>query len=138
MTTYTDELRQVLAAQPMPVCAKLLESELLEADAATGHVRLQFSPQPAFGNHFGHIQAGFIVAMLDAPLSLAAYIKLGRWVPTIEIKTSYIAPAPIGINIAEGIVLRAGKNVVYTEAKLWTPEGKLLAHATATALSVER
>lgn len=122
----------------MPECAKLLEFDLLEAEADTGRVRLQFTPQQAFGNHFAHIQAGFVVAMLDCPLSLSAYIKLGRWVPTIEIKTSYIAPAPIGISIAEGTVLRAGQNVIFTEARLLTPTGKLLAHATATALAVER
>jgi acyl-coenzyme A thioesterase PaaI-like protein len=67
------------------------------------------------------------------PLSLAVFAHLGQWLPTIEIKTSFLAPARIGVCVAEGNLLRAGTRVVFTEAKLWSAD-KLVAHATATAL----
>jgi uncharacterized protein (TIGR00369 family) len=129
-----DALRSALAPENLPVCAALTPFEVVAADAEDGLVRVEFAPQPAFGNHFGDIQGGFIVAMLDAPLSLAAFLKTGEFLPTVEIKTSFLAPARIGRCAAEGRVLRAGRTLVFTEARLWSGDGTLAAHATATAV----
>lgn len=133
MASDLDALSSALTPANLPACFALAPFEVLSADAAEGLVRLEFAPQPAFGNHFGAIQGGFIVAMLDAPLSLAAYLKTGAFLPTVEIKTSFLAPAKIGRCVAEGRVLRAGRTLVFTEAKLWSSDGTLAAHATATA-----
>ena len=134
MASDLDSLRSTLTPERLPICAALTPFELLAADAADGLVRLEFAPQPAFGNHFGDIQGGFVVAMLDAPLSLAVFLKTGEWLPTVEIKTSFLAPARIGPCTAEAPVLRAGRTLVFTEARLWSGEGTLAAHATATAV----
>jgi uncharacterized protein (TIGR00369 family) len=131
-----DALRSALAPATMPVCAALTPFEVIAADVAEGLVRMEFAPQPAFGNHFGDIQGGFVVAMLDVPLSLAAYLVTGEFLPTAEIKTSFLAPARIGPCAAEGRVLRAGRTLVFTEAKLWSGGGTLAAHATATVVRV--
>jgi uncharacterized protein (TIGR00369 family) len=131
--TDLEALVASVAAHPLPVCAELTPFELVGADRAAGRVRLEFAPQPAFGNHFGDIQGGFVVAMLDAPLSIAALQATGRFCPTVEIKTTFLARAGIGVCAAEGRVLRAGRTLVFTEARLWSPDGKLAAHATATA-----
>lgn len=134
MTSDLDALRSALAPENLPVCAALTPFEVVAANAAEGFVRVEFAPQPAFGNHFGDIQGGFIVAMLDAPLSLAAFLETGEFLPTVEIKTSFLARARIGRCAAEGRVLRAGRTLVFTEAKLWSGDGTLAAHATATAV----
>jgi uncharacterized protein (TIGR00369 family) len=128
-----DALRSALTPENLPVCAALTPFEVTAADAADGFVRVEFGPQPAFGNHFGNIQGGFLVAMLDLPLSLAGFLKTGEFLPTVEIKTSFLAPARIGPCAAEGRVLRAGRTLVFAEAKLWSADGVLAAHATATA-----
>jgi uncharacterized protein (TIGR00369 family) len=133
VTSDLDALRAALAPENLPVCAALTPFEVLEAHAAEGLVRVEFAPQPAFGNHFGDIQGGFVVAMLDAPLALAVFLATGEFLPTVEIKTSFLAPARIGPCAAEGRVLRAGRSLVFTEAKLWSGDGTLAAHATATA-----
>ena len=129
----TDELRALLASQPQPVCAELTPFTILDAESESGFVKLAFAPQPAFRNHFGHIQGGFAVAMLDVVLSLAAFVKLHQWLPTVEIKCSFLAPAKLGTCIGEGRVLRAGRSMVFLEGKLWGADGELAAHATATA-----
>jgi uncharacterized protein (TIGR00369 family) len=116
-----------LRGLPKPVCADLTPFDVLEADSPRGMVRLQFAPQPLFGNHFGNIQGGFCVALIDALLSIAVYVKTRPFLPTIEIKTSFLTPAPIGECIGEGVVLRAGRSVVVAEAPatgpLSVPEG---------------
>ena len=128
-----ERLRGLLADQPTPRCAELTPFEILAANFADGSVRLQFAEQPAFGNHFGHIQGGFAVAMIDVLVSLAAYVKVQHWSPTVEIKASFLAPAKIGVCTGEGRVLHAGRSVIFLEGRLWSGDGQLAVHATATA-----
>jgi uncharacterized protein (TIGR00369 family) len=135
MSAFADEVRKLLAATNPPACVALTPYQLLDADAEQARARVEFAPQPAFGNHFGNIQGGFLVAMLEVPLTIAVFIKTRRFLPTIEIKTSFVSPAKIGVCIAEGVVVRAGSSVVFAEARLWSPDGKLAAHATATSLA---
>lgn len=126
-------LRELLASQPAPVCARLTPFEIMEADFARGFVRLEFAEQPAFRNHFGDIQGGFGVAMIDVLLSVAAYARLRQWLPTVEIKCSFLCPAKLGICVGEGLVMKAGKSLAFLEGRLWGADGQLALHATATA-----
>src|SRR5262245_5350459 len=102
MSQEAAQLRTLLDGQSKPASASATRFPVVEADLDAGFVRLEFEPQPAFKNHFGNIQGGFAVAMLDAVVSIAAYAKLRQWLPTIEIKTSFLEPIPIGPCIAEG------------------------------------
>ena len=129
-----DELRAHVADLPRPACAALTPFEVLEARNDPGHVRLRFEPQPAFENHFGNVQGGFSVAMLDVLLSIAVYLGSGRFLPTIELTTNFLAPVPIDQIEGEGTVLRAGASMVFAEASLYGPSGGLAVHATGTAL----
>src|SRR5262249_48758786 len=97
----TEEIHLLLADQPKPVCAELTPFTILEAESETGFVKVEFAPQPAFENHFGHIQGGFAVSMLDVVISLAAFVKVRQWIPTVEIKTSFVVPAQIATCIGE-------------------------------------
>jgi uncharacterized protein (TIGR00369 family) len=127
-----EEFRVELANQPQPECLKLTPFELIETDAEAGVVKVQFAAQPAFGNHFGHIQGGFAAAMLDVPISAAVFLKVRQWLPTLELKCSFLRPARIGACIGEGRVLRAGRHIVFVEGRLWGADGELAVHATAT------
>ena len=129
-----DELRALIAKIPKPVCADLTPFHIADADAAAGVVRLEFAEQPAFRNHFGHIQGGFAVAMMDVVLSLAAFAKTRQWLPTVEIKSTFLAPAKLGTCIGEGRVLKVGQSLAFVEGRLWGADGQLAVHATATAL----
>jgi acyl-coenzyme A thioesterase PaaI-like protein len=71
--------------------------------------------------------------MADVCISLAGFAKHRRWLPTVEIKCSFLAPLPVGPCLGEGRVLKSGRGTVFLEAKLWTPEVLLAFHATATA-----
>lgn len=132
MTQDTDELRRELEGQTAPQCARLTPFTLLEADRANGVVRVRFEPQPAFANHFGDVQGGFGVAMIDVCLSLAAFAATRRWCPTVELKTMFIARLPVGPCLGEGLVLRAGRSLAFVEGRLLTESGALALHATAT------
>ena len=129
-----EELRALLAGQSPPACAELTPFTIVDLSPASGLVVFRFDAQPAFRNHFGHVQGGFGVAMLDVCMSVAAFARFQRWLPTIEIKCSFVAPLPVAACIGEGRVLRAGKAVVFLEGSLRGPDDQILLHATATAL----
>jgi uncharacterized protein (TIGR00369 family) len=133
----TDEIRSLIASQTPPVCAALTPHQILEANSENGYVKIEFAPQPAFENHFGNIQGGLAVAMLDVVISIAAFVKSRQWIPTVEIKTSFVAPAKIGKVIGEGWVIRAGRSVTFVEGKLWNADNELAVHATATLMAVK-
>jgi uncharacterized protein (TIGR00369 family) len=133
MSTAAQELQGALSSQPTPDCAALTPFAVEEADFDVGRVVLRFAPQPAFKNHFGNVQGGFAVAMVDVLVSVAAYAKTKQWLPTVEIKSSFVAPMKLGECRGEGLVVKAGRQVAFLEAKLWGADGKLAVHATATA-----
>jgi uncharacterized protein (TIGR00369 family) len=126
------ELTALLASQPKPVCASLTPFEVERADLDAGAVMLTFAAQPAFSNHWGNIQGGFGVAMVDVLISVAAYAKLRQWCPTVEIKSTFLAPARVGACTGEARLLKVGKAVAFVEARLWGADGELAIHATAT------
>jgi uncharacterized protein (TIGR00369 family) len=127
------KLQELLASQPKPACASLTPFEIISADLEAGLVTLRFREQPAFSNHWGNIQGGFGVALIDVLISVAAYAKLGQWCPTVEMKSTFLAPARLGSCEGEAKVIKAGRSLVFLEARLWGPDGELAIHATATA-----
>ena len=131
--TGVEKLRELLAGQSMPACVGLTPFSIISADLEAGEVRLEFAAQPAFGNHFNHVQGGFGVAMADVCVSLAGFARHRQWLPTVEIKCSFLSPLPVGPCVGEGRVLKSGRGLVFLEAKLWAPDGVLAFHATATA-----
>jgi uncharacterized protein (TIGR00369 family) len=126
------ELSALLATQPRPVCANLTPFEVTDANFEAGSVALRFAEQPAFSNHWGNIQGGFGVALIDVLVSVAVYARLRQWCPTIEIKSSFVAPAKLGECRGEASVIKAGKALAFVEARLWGADGQLAIHATAT------
>jgi uncharacterized protein (TIGR00369 family) len=134
MSADVDELRRLLDGQPKPVCAALTPFTIVDVRLDIGFVKIEFSPQPAFRNHFGNIQGGFAVAMLDAVVSIATYALLRQWLPTIEIKSSFLEPIPIGPCIGEGRVLKVGRSLAFVEGRLLTSDHRPAVTATATAL----
>ena len=134
MSSDNEDLRAHVAGLDLPVCVELIPFDVLKARKDPGYVRLRFKPQPAFENHFGNVQGGFCVAMLDVLFSIAIYVETGRFLPTIELKTNFLAPVPIAAIEGEGTVIRAGSAIVFAEASLYNPSGERAVHTTGTAL----
>jgi len=134
----TSELQSLLDNQPQPDCAKLTPFVVEQANFETGHVKLRFAAQPAFKNHFGNVQGGFAVALIDALVSVSAFAKTRAWLPTVEIKSSFLAPIKLGECVGEASIIKAGKQLMFLEARLWGADGTLAVHATATTMGPQR
>lgn len=129
------DLRERYANRPHSPAAALLSPELLEIDGGRGFARLRFDGKPAFCNPMGMLQGGFQAAMLDEAMAIAAIatVDFGRFVPTLELKINFLRPAMPGPLTGEGIVVRSGRNIVFTEGRLLAADDTLLATASATA-----
>jgi uncharacterized protein (TIGR00369 family) len=124
----------------VPPTAAILGQEILEIDSAAGRVKMKFQPIDACRNPMGNVQGGIVVAMLDDAAAFAAIIKSGKriGIPTIELKTSFFAPAKAGVPLyAEGRCLKLGKRIAFMEADLFDEEGTLLARLTTSAIPIE-
>ncbi len=90
---------------------------------------------PAFDNSSGLIQGGILAAMLDNVMSRAVGQRLddGQIIQTLEMKTTFIGPAPIGPVIGEGQVVRQGRSIVFLEGRIFSEAGDLLVTSSSTA-----
>jgi uncharacterized protein (TIGR00369 family) len=123
-----------------PPTAEILGQEVLEIDAAAGRVKMKFQPIAACRNPMGNVQGGIVVAMLDDAAAFAAIAHSGKriGIPTIELKTSFFAPAKAGVPLfAEGRCLKLGKRIAFMEADLFDEAGTLLARLTTSAIPVD-
>ena len=124
----------------VPPTAAILGQEILEIDSEAGWVKMKFQPIDACRNPMGNVQGGIIVAMLDDAAAFAAIIKSGKriGIPTIELKTSFFAPAKAGVPLfAEGRCLKLGKRIAFMEADLYDEAGTHIARLTTSAIPID-
>jgi uncharacterized protein (TIGR00369 family) len=124
----------------LPPAVTTLGFELSSVDPERGEVEAFFTGRPEFTNLMGTIQGGFVSAMLDATASAAVLAQLpsDHFAPTIEMKTSFFRPAPVGRLLGRARVVHRGKSIAFIESSLYDEAGELLASATATVRIVRR
>ena len=117
-----------------PPCSDTLGMRLTAVDQDQKRIRMDFDVSPNFANPTGAIQGGFIAAMMDEAMSTCCIIasNVTMTAPTLEMKTSFLAPLPLGKCRARGQAVRVGRNVGFMEGTVWTGDGEIAAKATAT------
>lgn len=120
---------------PRPPCAELLGWKLIDADPATGTVRIAFEGRPTFCNPGGNIQGGFVAAMLDDTLGPTVLVRTdgASYCATIDLNVQFLAPARVGGFVGEGRLVQLGKTVAFLEGELRDANGLIVARATASA-----
>ncbi|HWB46789.1 MAG TPA: PaaI family thioesterase [Hyphomicrobiaceae bacterium] len=136
MPLTDEQIRAALADQSrQPPSARLLGFELLDFSVAEKWAEMAFTPRPEFANPAGAVQGGFVCAMLDDAMAIAAVISqgFGIIVPTLQLSISYVRPTPIERVIARGELVRIGSSTAQMQGSLRQADGTLLATATAAA-----
>ena len=82
----------------------------------------------------GVVHGGVTAALADTAAAFAAYtvVPEGVELATIELKINYLLPIPSGKVLAEGTVLRAGRNFIVVECDVRTQDEKTAAKALMT------
>jgi uncharacterized protein (TIGR00369 family) len=120
---------------PAPPAAETLGWKLLALDAKAGTIELAFEAKPAFCNPTGHIQGGFLAAMLDDTLGPALFAMTDgkRFGSTIDLHVHYLHGVKPGRVTTKGRVVKLGSRVAFMEGELFDADGRLAAKATASA-----
>lgn len=107
-----------------------------------GESTLRFSPAPAHCNSFGVTHGGAVMTFLDVIMATAARsVQPEMGVVTIEMKTSFMRPAPAGGSgplLGQGQLLHRTRSMAFTEGRVLDAQGNLCAHATGTFKYVPR
>ena len=123
-------------AKTRPPATETLGFSMLRVDQAKMEIEVAFEGRPAFTNPAGQIQGGFLCAMLDETMSVAGVIasNMTAFIPTLEMKTSFLRPAVPGRLICIGRVAKWGKAIAFLEGELYDDRRRLLAKASSTAM----
>jgi 1,4-dihydroxy-2-naphthoyl-CoA hydrolase len=83
---------------------------------------------------------GSLMAFADTLGAVATFANLapGLGTTTVESKTNFFAPAPVGSTVTgECLPLHRGRRTMVWQTRLTNPEGRLLAQVTQTQLVLE-
>lgn len=106
-----------------------LAMELLDHDATIGAVTIRVPWREAYERSAGSRQwhGGPIAALIDIAGDFALIAKLGRGVPTINLRIDYLRPAVDTGLTARARTLRAGKSVGVVDIEVVDDASRLIA-----------
>ena len=91
-------------------------------------------------NTAGNVQGGVLAAFADAVLggATSAHLPEDKYPALAEMKLSIFRPSPQGTKLTgRGYVVKAGRRVMFAEAEITGPDGKLIAKASGTEIPAE-
>jgi len=104
------------------------------AAAEPGRAVLRLDVRKRHKQIHGMVHGGVLAALADNAAGIAAYsvIPRGRHLVTVELKINFLEPVHEGKILAEGRVLRRGRNFVVAECEIRDEKGRLAAKALLT------
>lgn len=133
-----ERIAKVVAATPF---MKHLGMEFMEGREGYARLRLRFQKENTTAGDALH--GGAIASLIDTTGAMAAWT-------TAEIATPRYFGSTVGINVnylsavigedafAEGLVMKRGKEIIYSDVRVTSAEGKLLAQGTVVYRIIER
>ena len=121
--------------------SKHLGMELVEASEGRAKLVLRYKDENSTAAKALH--GGAISALIDTTGAMAAWTTAEIATPkyfgsTVGINVNYLSGA-IGEDVfAEGVILKRGKEIIYTDVRVTNAAGKLLAQGSVTYRIIER
>nr|WP_238934795.1 PaaI family thioesterase [Maricaulis parjimensis] len=112
----------------------MLGFSLIDFSIEERWIEAEFNPTQMMTNLRGSVQGGIITAMLDEVMSMSVLVseQFTCGVPTLEMKTTFHNPLPLGTCRGRGEAVRIGGRVAFMEGTIWTPDGKIAARGSST------
>lgn len=141
MTIISDDGRRPNRIKIPPDCDLTLGLVCIDK-AEDGVTAWQMQAEQRFTNPGGTIQGGFLAAMADSAMAVAAVTaNRGRkvHVTNTDIQVRYISPAHVGSTLTcTARTLAVRRRVAFVEAEIVDDDDRLIAKATSTFLVSER
>ena len=106
-----------------------------------GESALGYTPRPEHLNSFAVTHGGACMTLLDVAMAVAARsVQPDMGVVTIEMKTSFMRPAPGDGSqlLAKGRLMHRTATMAFVEATLYDAKGQACSHSTGTFKYVRR
>jgi uncharacterized protein (TIGR00369 family) len=135
--TGLEILRAIISGElPTPPFSQTFNCKLVEANE--GYVVFEGQTDPKLLNPLGIVHGGWALTLIDSVTGCAAHstLPVGSSYTTVETKSNFTRPIAenLGKVRAEGRVIAKGRKIITAEGKIFSEEGKLLAHGTATLM----
>lgn len=137
MSSFRDHLDALIRGDvPPPPVAQLLG--IRAVSIREGEAVFEMEVKPEHANPMGTVQGGVVTALADAAMGLAyAYgLQEGETFTTLELKTNYLRAVTEGMLTATGRVIHQGRTVGLTECDVVDGQGRRVAHATSTCMTL--
>ncbi|MGP0057790.1 MAG: PaaI family thioesterase [Beijerinckiaceae bacterium] len=107
-------------------------------EVGDGFAVFEGEPGPHLLNPMGGVHGGWALTLIDSVGGCAGHSLLpaGSGYTTVETKANFARPITkdTGRVRAEARVVSQGRQIISTEAKVLSPDGKVLAHGTSTLM----
>jgi uncharacterized protein (TIGR00369 family) len=137
--TILEAMRRIVAGElpPTPL-ATLLGYRLSAIEPGRSRVELDLGAQHA--NPMGTVHGGVLCLIADTAMGLAygATLGEGESFATIELKINFVCPIRRGSLVADAVVVQQGRRIGLTECSVTDAEGRLIAKATSTCMTIRR
>ncbi len=99
---------------------------------------LECEMRPDMQNGHGTLHGGVTATLVDAAVGIAAVaLSGGRRLSTVDLKVTYLRPASAGKLHCRAHLIKAGRTVVFGEAKVRDGQGRVIASGQATYIYLE-
>ncbi|SDP34021.1 PaaI family thioesterase [Afipia sp. GAS231] len=119
---------------PEPPMARLIDFRLRIAEP--GRIVMELQPHESLENTIGLLHGATAAALLDTAMgcAISTMLPAGQGAVTLDLKLTYLRPLSVrsGIIMAEGKLIKLGRQTSYTEGFVHDDSGNLAVHATAT------
>jgi len=103
-----------------------------------GKAVFELEAGPQHANPMGTLHGGVLCDVADAAMGVAYASTLadGESFTTLELKINFLRPFRIGTLTATARVVKAGRTIGLTECDVTDPEGRLIARAMSTCMTL--
>lgn len=130
---FIEEVQEIVKNSPFPrhlsmrLTAMAIDSATVELEISSKHL------QP-----FGIVHGGVLATLIDTATFWSVFMRIPEdaGLVNLDLKLNYLSSVQDGRLRAEGVSIRSGNNISYSEARVFDGREKLLAHGTSTLMTL--
>jgi uncharacterized protein (TIGR00369 family) len=105
-----------------------------------GRARMRLTVDPTWNNPNGVLHGGVVYTLIDYSMGGAVKEGLpeGDYCATVQAQVSYLTPVREGALWVDTTVVKQGRNIAFTESKVWDNSARLVATASGSMFIFRR
>lgn len=133
-TISEEEQRSILFPPPI---TKAIDFRMTAVEPGSGTVVLETDPA-LYANPMGTVHGGVLCTIADAAIGMSHWASLeeGETFTSVDFKINFFRPVWRDTLTAVARAIHSGRSVSYYECEITRADGKLVAHATSTVMTL--